>query len=135
VGGFAYGLVPPRRVPGRLYGPLCAVGALGLAPLAIAGGSTSLALLAGLLVVTGLLFAPLTTCQLALIDDIAPKHMTTETFAVLGVAYGAFSAIGAQVAGALVDGPGLRAPFVAAFACMALATLVGTARRRTLLAG
>jgi hypothetical protein len=50
------------------------------------------------------------------------------------VAYGAFSAIGAQAAGALVEGPGLRAPFVAAFGCVALATLIGTARRRTLLA-
>jgi hypothetical protein len=38
------------------------------------------------------------------------------------------------VAGALVDGPGLRAPFVAALACMVLATLIATARTRTLLA-
>jgi MFS family permease len=134
IGGFAYGLVPPRSAPGRLYGPLCALAAVGVAPLAIAGGSTSLAVLAALLVVTGLLFAPLTTCQLALIDDIAPRHMTTETFAVLGVAYGAFAAVGAQVAGALVDGPGLRAPFVAALGCMSLATLIAIARTRTLLA-
>lgn len=105
-----------------------------MAPLALAGGSTSLAVLTALLVVAGLLFAPVTTCQIALIDHVAPAHMTTETFAVLGVAYGAFSAIGAQAAGALVDGPGLGAPFVAAFACVALATVIGTARRRTLLA-
>jgi MFS family permease len=134
IGGFAYGLVPPRRAPGVLYGPLCGLAALGLAPLALAAGSTSLAVLAVLLAVTGLLFAPLTTCQIALIDDVAPRHMTTEAFAVLGVAYGAFSAVGAQVAGALVEGSGLRAPFVVAFACMALATLIGTARRTSLLA-
>jgi MFS family permease len=133
VGGFAYGLVPPRRPPGWLYGPLSGVAAIGLAPLAVAGGTVSLAVLAALLVLAGLLFAPITTCQIALIDDVAPRHMTTEAFAVLGVAYGTASAIGAQAAGALVDGPGLRAPLVAAFGCFALATGVATARRRTLL--
>jgi MFS family permease len=134
VGGFAYGLVPPKRANGRLYGPLFGLAAAGLGPLAVAGGDASVVVLALLLVLMGLLFAPVTTCQIALIDDVAPKHMTTEAFAVLGVAYGAFSAVGAQVAGALVDGPGLRAPFVAAFACVALAALIGSARRRTLLA-
>jgi MFS family permease len=138
VGGFAYGLVPPRRSPGWLYGPLCGLAAAGLAPLAIAAGgdgADSLAVLAALLVVAGLLFAPVTTCQIALIDDVVPNHMTTEAVAVLGLAYGAFSAIGAQAAGALVEGPGLRAPFVAALACMTLATVIGTARRRSLLPG
>jgi MFS family permease len=133
VGGFVYGMVPPRRPAGWLYGPLCGLAAIGLAPLAVAGGHVSLAVLTALLVLTGLLFAPLTTCQIALIDDVAPRHMTTEAFAVLGVAYGTASAIGAQAAGALVDGPGLRAPFVAAFGCVALAAGVAIVRRRTLL--
>jgi MFS family permease len=118
LGGFAYGLRPPRRRPGELYGPLMGFAALGFAPLTLASNAP----------------LPVTTCQFALIDDIVPRRMATEALAVLGVAYGAFSALGAQVAGALVDGPGLRAPFVAAFACAAAAALIGTARRRSLLA-
>jgi MFS family permease len=133
VGGFVYGLTPPRVAPGRLYGPLCGLAAAGLAPLTVAGGHVSVAVLAALLVLVGLLFAPVTTCQIALIDDVAPRHMTTEAFAVIGVAYGTASAIGAQAAGALVDGAGLRSPFVAAFACMATAAAVAFVRRRTLL--
>jgi MFS family permease len=134
MGGFAYGLTAPRLAPGRLYGPLCGLAAIGLAPLMFeTGGDVSLTALTALLVFAGLLFAPVTTCQMALIDDVVPRSMTTEAVAVLGVAYGACSAIGAQAAGALVDGAGLRAPFVAAFACMAIAATVGLVRRRTLL--
>jgi MFS family permease len=132
VGGFAYGLRPPRRRPGALYGPLFALAALGLAPLAPAANAP-LGLLAALLVLAGFLFAPVTTCQFALIDDVVPRAMATEAVAVIGVAYGACAALGAQVAGALVDGPGLRAPFVAAFGCAVAAALIGTARRASLL--
>jgi MFS family permease len=132
VGGFAYGLRPPRRRPGELYGPLFGLAALGLAPLVLAY-EAPLPALAALLVITGFLFAPVTTCQFALIDDVVPRAMATEAVAVLGVAYGGCSALGAQLAGALVDGPGLRAPFVAAFAAAAVAALVATARRRSML--
>jgi predicted MFS family arabinose efflux permease len=111
---------------------LCALAALGLAPL-IPATAAPLALVAGLLVLTGLLFAPLTTCQLALIDDVAPRGAATEAMAVLGTAYGACSAAGAQAAGVLIDGPGLRAPFVAACACIAVAAVLATARRQSLL--
>jgi MFS family permease len=133
VGGFVYGLIPPRAAPGRLYGPLCALAALGIAPVAVAGPDTTLVVVGALLVVSGLLFAPVTTCQFALIDDVAPRAMTTEALAVLGVAYGATSAIGAQVAGALVEGSGLRAPLVASFGCFVAAAVVAIAGRRTLL--
>jgi MFS family permease len=133
VGGFVYGLIPPRQAPGRLYGPLCALGAAGVAPVAVAGADAGLVAIGALLVVAGLLFAPVTTCQLALVDDVAPRDRATEVMAVLGVAYGAASALGAQAAGALVEGPGLRAPLIAALACFALAAAAATARRRTLL--
>jgi MFS family permease len=133
IGGFVYGLIPPRAAPGRLYGPLAALAALGLAPVAIAGPDATLVVVGALLVLAGLLFAPVTTCQFALIDDIAPRNMTTETLALLGVAYGAAAAIGAQVAGALVEGTGLRAPLIAATGCFAIAAVVATIGRPTLL--
>ncbi len=132
VGGFVYGLVPPDKPPGRLYGPLCALAAVGLAPL-VAASDGGIGPLTALLVLAGLAFAPLTTCQFALIDHIVPRDATTEAMAVLGTAYGASAAVGAQVAGALVDGPGLRAAFASACGCAALAAVVATARRESLL--
>lgn len=133
IGGFAYGLRPPRTATGRIYAPLNALAAAGLVPLAIvAPQAATIAATAVLLVLAGLLFAPLTTAQFALVDDVSPPGTTTEAMAVIGTAYGAFAAVGAQAAGALVDESGLRAPFAAACGCMAVAAAVAAIRRRSL---
>lgn len=133
IGGFAYGLRPPKTATGRVYARLNVLAAAGLVPLAIVAPQAALGATGALLVLAGLLFAPLTTAQLALIDDVAPRAMATEAMAVLGTSYGAFAAAGAQASGALVDSSGLRAPFAAACGCMALAAAVALIRRRTLI--
>jgi MFS family permease len=129
VGGYLYGLRPGRRPAAHEYPGLCALAALGLAPLALA---PSVAVLVALTVAAGACFAPITAAQMAALDDVAPAGTRTEAAAWLASAYGAASAAGAALAGQLVDGPGDRAAMGAAVAATALAAAIALARRETL---
>jgi MFS family permease len=103
--------------------------ALGLAPLALAG---SLESMLGLMALGGLLLAPLTTCIYALVGTVALPGTTTEAFTWLNTAFVGGSAAGAALAGVIVDGPGVRAALLAAWASAMLAAGVAALRRADL---
>jgi hypothetical protein len=116
VGGLIYGL-RPHPPPLERYPALCLLAAAGLAPLILMpplGAMVALAFLGGLC------FAPLTTTQIAAIDDLAPAGHRAEAFTWLGTAYAAGSAAGAALAGQLP----LRAAFAVACGITAAAWLI-----------
>jgi predicted MFS family arabinose efflux permease len=82
--------------------------------------------------VAGVCFAPVTTCQIALIDDVAPPGRTAEAFTWLGTLYGVGSAAGAALGGQLVAAADPHAAIAAACAATAGAWLVATVRGATL---
>jgi hypothetical protein len=129
VGGFAYGLAPSPALAGRRYPALCLLSVLGLAPLILA---PSLPLMVGLAVLSGLCFAPISTCQLAVIDEVAPPDHRAEAFTWLGTLYGTGLALGAAVAGQLIAAAGIRAALATACGATLVAWLVTTARAATL---
>jgi MFS family permease len=129
VGSFLTGLRPPAAGAGQRYGRLCGLAALGLLPLLMLpglGGTVALAALAGLC------FGPVTTAQIGVLDEVAPRERPAEAFAWLAIVYGAGSAAGAALAGQLVEASGVRAAVAAACAATALAWILATARGKTL---
>jgi MFS family permease len=130
-GSFLAGLRPWSAPPGRRYPALCLLAAAGLAPLVAAAG---LAVMIALAFVAGACFAPVTNCQIALIDDVAPAGRTAEAFTWLGTFYGAGSAGGAALGGQLVTATDPHAAIAAACAATAAAWLVATVRAGTLVA-
>lgn len=128
-GSFVYGLRPPRRAASRRYAPLCGLAALGLLPLVATPGLGAMVALA---VVAGLCFAPVTTTQIAVLDDVAPRERPAEAFTWLAILYGAGSAAGAALGGQLIAASGPRAAIAAACAATALAWAITTARAGTL---
>jgi MFS family permease len=129
VGGFLYGLRAREGRAGRRYPWLALLGALGLAPLALLPGLGVMVLLAA---VAGLLFAPITTTQMAIIDELAEPAHRGEAYSWLGTLYGAGVAAGAALAGQLIAGPGLRAALLCAAGTTLLAALTALARAGTL---
>lgn len=117
----------------RAHGSTAAAGILlsaaGLAPLIIEPG---LAAMAALAVLSGLCYAPVTTAQLAVIDEVAPADRRAEAFTWLGTMYGTGLAIGAAVAGQLIQHSSIRVALAAACAATLTAGLVATARAATL---
>ena len=55
-----------------------------------------------LAVLAGLCFAPVTTTQIAVLDEVAPRERPAEAFSWLAILYGAGSAAGAALGGQLV---------------------------------
>ena len=102
---------------------------LGAAPLAFAG---SIAVIGGLLLLTGLALAPLATVEYALVERLAPRGTSTEAYSwqIVGTSVG--FGLGTALAGVLVENASVRW----ALACAALACagsfLVALAARRTL---
>lgn len=90
------------------------------------------AAMSALAVLAGLCFAPVTTTQIAVLDEVAPRERPAEAFASLAILYGAGSATGAALAGQLVSAHRPRAAIIAACAATAVAWLVTTLRARTL---
>ena len=64
-----------------------------------ARGSASMLALA---VLAGLCFAPVTTTQIAVLDEVAPRERPAEAFSWLAILYGAGAAAGAALGGQLV---------------------------------
>lgn len=129
IGGFLYGLRAPTGPSGPRYPWLCLVAALGLAPLIL---TPALAVMAALGAVSGLCYAPVSTAQLAVVDEVAPQGRTAEAFTWLGTVYGTGLAAGAAVCGQLIEGSGLRAAFIAACLATLAAGVVAVARASTL---
>jgi MFS family permease len=129
IGGFLYGLRSGAGPSGPRYPWLCLLAALGMAPLILEPG---LAAMVALAAVSGLCFAPVSTAQLAVVDEVAPADRKAEAFTWLGTVYGTGLAVGAAVCGQLIEGSGIRAALIVACLAALTAGLVATARLGTL---
>lgn len=129
LGGFLYGLHPPSRPAGSLYPALCLLAAIGVAPLIL---TPSLAIMLGLALLAGVCFAPITTAQIAVIDEVARPESKSEAFSWLGTLYGSGLALGAVVAGQLIATVSVRAAIAGAGAATAASWLISSARSSSL---
>jgi MFS family permease len=128
-GGFLYGLRSRAGPSGPRYPWLCLLAALGLAPLILEPG---LAAMAALAAVSGLCFAPVSTAQFAVVDEVAAPDRRAESFTWLSTVYGTGLAAGAAVCGQLIVDSGIRAALIAACLATLAAGLVATARAASL---
>ena len=129
VGGFAYGLHPWRISAGAAFPRLCLLAALGMAPLIAV---SSLALMIPAVFLAGLCFAPITTCFLAVIDEVSAPEHRTETFTWMGSLNGAGLALGAVIAGQLLTAANIHVAIAASCAATALTFVIASARAPTL---
>jgi MFS family permease len=128
-GGFLYGLRAPAGPSGPRYPRLCLLATLGMAPLILEPALVAMVVLAAL---SGVCYAPVSTAQFALIDEVASADRRAEAFTWLGTVYGTGLAVGAAVCGQLIEGSGIRAALIAACLATLAAALVATARAATL---
>jgi MFS family permease len=119
-GGLWYGARRWRSSPDRRFLALSAALALGLVPLPLAG---SLAAFGVLVAVAGLALAPSSATGYSLVGVLAPAGAVTEAYAWQIVAYVGGSALGAWLAGVVVD----QVSVDAALACAPLAAAAGLA--------
>jgi MFS family permease len=129
IGGFLYGLRTRERSAGQQYPALCLLAGIGLAPLIL---TPSLLAMVPLAALSGLCFAPITTCQMAVIDEVAQPEHKAEAFTWLGTLYGTGLAVGAAASGQLITSIGARAAIAAACGATLLTSLVTSARASTL---
>jgi predicted MFS family arabinose efflux permease len=129
VGGLWYGARRWRMPPERRFLVVSAVLAVGLAPLPFAG---SMAAFGVLVVVAGLGLAPSTAAGYSLVGELAPAGSVTEAYGWQIVAYVAGSAIGAWLAGALVEAVSIEAALAFAPVAAGAGLLLALAGRRTL---
>lgn len=105
VGALAYGMVKWRG-PARLRAVVCAGGMLvSYSMLTIV---PSPLYMVGLMLLTGLFFAPLLTVTFVLIGELAPRGTTTEAFAWLITLFAVGNSAGSAIVGVVLDGAGLR---------------------------
>lgn len=124
-----YGLRASRRTAGERYPALCL---LGLPAFALTPFVHAIPPMLVLMLVLGLLFAPALVTVFAVIDEVTPVGTGTEAITWLSSLAAAGSALGAVVAGLLVNGPGVDAAFAGAAGAAAAATACALLRRRTL---
>lgn len=129
VGGLWYGSRSWRRGLAGRFVVLMALLAVGLAPLALA---PSLPVLVALIAVGSLALAPVTATAYELVDRTAPAGRTTEAYTWLISANVAGAALGAALAGGLVQQHGARAAFAVAAGVTAVGALVAVVGRRAL---
>src|SRR5215210_6785982 len=130
-GGLFYGARQWRSGPGRAL-PLHRAGlAIGLAPLPLA---SSLPVFAAVVVIAGLCLAPSTAACYSLVGELAPEGALTEAYAWQIVAYVSGSAVGAWVAGVVVEEVGVGVALACAPAAAGLGLVVALAGRRSLVA-
>ncbi|GAU66216.1 putative major facilitator superfamily transporter [Streptomyces sp. NBRC 110611] len=127
VGGVVYGA---RQWPGAPEGRLRLLAgllALGYLPLVLVPGVAGMTVLAG---VAGVFLAPTLACAFVVVDRHAPRGTVTEAFSWLVTASGVGSAVGASVAGPVVELGGAAAGFAVAGAggLVALAVFLSTKR-------
>jgi len=128
-GGLWYG-AREWRLPSHLrFVVVTAVLTAGLAPLPLAG---SMPVFAVLVIVAGLGLAPSTAAAYSLIGDLAPKGAVTEAYSWQIVGYVAGSALGAWLAGVLVEHAGVGPALACAPLACALGLLVALAGRRAI---
>jgi MFS family permease len=128
-GGLWYGSRSWGNSIVRRYIALSMLFAAGMAPLLTAGG---VPIMTVLLALAGASVAPAAACMYTLIEDVAPPGTTTEAFTWTFTANWMGAAAGSAVAGAMVQGPGIRSALMIAVGGAALGAAIVTIRRRTL---
>jgi MFS family permease len=129
VGGLAYGARTWASPIERRFVILAALITLGTFPLVFA---ETLVVMGALLFVTGLALAPLGATEYALIGALAPRGTATEAYSWLIVANTTGSAIGAFLAGLLVDNASVAWAIGSATIACALGLVAAVAGRRFL---
>jgi MFS family permease len=128
-GGLVYGARPRRSPLAEVHLRVAAVVPLGFLPLALADSIPTMALL---VIPAGLFIAPLIATRNELAGVVAPAGAATEAYSWPLTALVAGVALGAGLAGLLVDEAGWRAPVLFAPAAAALGATLSLSRRRTL---
>ncbi len=128
-GGLVYGALPNRPPLDRVHLAVTALLPLGLLPLALA---TSVPVMALLVIPAGMFIAPLLATRNELVGWVAPAGARTEAYTWPVTAFVGGIAIGAALAGMIVEGPGWRTAFVIAGAVAAVGTVIVALRRNTL---
>lgn len=129
IGGLLYGTLPRRAGLHRTHLLVAALMPLTLLPLAAAPSIGAMALL---VLPAGCCIAPLLATRNELIGGVAPPGMRTEAYTWPLTAFVGGIAIGAAIGGALVEGPGWRAAFLAAAGITAAGAVLAVLRRHTL---
>jgi MFS family permease len=128
IGGLAYGLLPRRAGLQRTHLLVGALLPVTLLPLALA---PSVVAMAFLVIPAGCCIAPLLATRNELVGGVAPPGMRTEAYTWPITAFVGGIAVGAALAGALVEGPGWRTAFVVASCFAAIGAALAVLRRRT----
>ncbi len=128
IGGLAYGLLPRRAGLQRTHLFVGALLPITLLPLAAA---PSVFAMAFLVIPAGCCIAPLLATRNELVGGVAPPGMRTESYTWPITAFVGGIAVGAALAGALVEGPGWRVAFVVAACFAAVGAALAVVRRHT----
>jgi MFS family permease len=128
-GGFAYGLREWGDAPGKLMPALSLAAFAGTVPALLADSIAAMALA---MVAFGLLIAPVTTLQFAVVDDLVPRAFGAEAFGWFSSIALAGAAGGAVLAGKLVDAHDARTALAAAVGAAALCVVTAAVWRRPL---
>jgi MFS family permease len=130
IGGLLYGTLPRRAGLHRTHLLVGALLPVTLLPLAVAPSVWVMALL---VIPAGCCIAPLLATRNELVSGVAPPGMRTEAYTWPITAFVGGIAVGAALAGALVEGPGWRFAFVVAAGFAAFGALLAVMRRRTVI--
>jgi predicted MFS family arabinose efflux permease len=130
IGGLLAGALASGRGPERRVVVLLGALVVGLSPLALA--SRAVLPFALCMLIAGLGIAPTIACLYQLVDRSAPAGTVTEAFTWVTSAFTAGSAVGAAVAGSVVQHAGPAVALLSALGAVALATLLARARRPTM---
>jgi MFS family permease len=130
IGGLLYGMLPRRGGVLRMHLIVTALLPLTLLPLAAA---PSVIAMAFLVIPAGCCIAPLLATRNELVGGVAPPEMRTEAYTWPMTAFVGGIAIGAALAGALVEGPGWRTAFIVAAAISACSFALAAMWRRTVM--
>lgn len=125
-GGLWYGTRPAPPVPTSRFVQLAGILAACTALPALADSNAACALL---MFVAGAAFAPTIITSSHILDRVTPGGNATEAFAWILTAYMVGAAAGAQIAGLLADGPGVRAALASAPLFVGLGALAAVALR------
>jgi MFS family permease len=128
-GGLVYGALPNRPPLDRVHLVVAALLPLSLLPMAAA---PSVAVMALLVIPAGMFVAPLLATRNELVGRVAPAGARTEAYTWPVTALVGGIAIGATLAGVIVEEASWRTAFVAAAAIAALGTAIAIGRRGTL---
>lgn len=129
IGGLVYGARPRRSSLASVHLKMALILPLSLIPMVFAGSPLSMALL---VIPAGLFIAPLLASRNELAGQVAPAGSETEALTWPLTAMVAGVALGAGVAGVLVDEAGWRAPVVVAVVAAAVGAAVAVALRDTM---